>query len=67
VETDIQALRMRITNVEEGLAGLNRRLDRTDRPLLTIEKASGSWTRRHPALEEWLAAHHMLGIDAFRR
>jgi hypothetical protein len=41
IETDLHDLKMRLTNVEEGLAGVNRRLDRTDQRLFVIEKRLG--------------------------
>ena len=38
---DLHDVKTRLTNVEEGLAGVNRRLDRTDLRLLTLEKRLG--------------------------
>ena len=35
---DIRDLKLRVTNVEEGLAGVHRRLDRTDARLDRIER-----------------------------
>jgi hypothetical protein len=55
IENDIQDLKMQMTNVEEGLLCVNRRLDRTDQRLLTIEKASASWgiTEALPKRDNW--------------
>jgi predicted nucleic acid-binding Zn-ribbon protein len=41
MESDLHDVKMRLTNVEEGLAGVNRRLDRTDQRLFVIEKRLG--------------------------
>jgi len=38
VRADVQDLKARATNVEEGLAGVNRRLDRLDERMARIEK-----------------------------
>ena len=35
---DLQDLKVRVTSVEEGLAGVNRRLDRLESPVERIEK-----------------------------
>ncbi|WMT71501.1 hypothetical protein [Bradyrhizobium sp. Ash2021] len=35
---DLQDLKVRVTGVEEGLAGVNRRLDRLEHPMERIEK-----------------------------
>ena len=35
---DVQDLKARTTNTEEGLAGVNRRLDRIDERVMRIEK-----------------------------
>ena len=35
---DVRDLKIRVTNVEEGLAGVHRRLDRTDARLDRIER-----------------------------
>jgi archaellum component FlaC len=35
---DLQDLKIRVTSVEEGLAGVNRRLDRVESPLDRIER-----------------------------
>jgi len=38
VRADVQDLKLRATNVEEGLAGVNRRLDRLDERMSRIER-----------------------------
>jgi len=35
---DVQDLKVRVTSIEEGLAGVNRRLDRLENPVERIEK-----------------------------
>ena len=35
---DLQDLKVRVTSVEEGLAGVNRRLDRIENPVERIEQ-----------------------------
>ena len=37
-EDDLQDLKVRVTSVEEGLAGVNRRLDRLENRVERIEK-----------------------------
>jgi hypothetical protein len=41
MESELHDIKLRLTNVEEGLAGVNRRLDRTDQRLFVIEKRLG--------------------------
>jgi hypothetical protein len=41
LRADLHDLKVRMTHVEEGLAGVNRRLDRTDERLDRIEKRTG--------------------------
>ncbi len=41
VRDDVQDLKLRVTNVEEGLAGVNRRLDRLDARMSRIERRYG--------------------------
>ena len=41
VRADVHDLKVRMTHMEEGLAGVNRRLDRADERLDRIEKRMG--------------------------
>lgn len=38
IAADVQDLKVRATNIEEGLAGVNRRLDRLDERVARIER-----------------------------
>ena len=38
ISGDLQDLKVRMTSVEEGLAGVNRRLDRLEGPMERIER-----------------------------
>lgn len=38
LQDDVQDIKIRMTNVEEGLAGVNRRLDRLDERVLRVER-----------------------------
>lgn len=41
VRADVHDLKVRMTHVEEGLAGVNRRLDRVDERLDRLETCAG--------------------------
>ena len=47
---DVQDLKVRVTHVEEGLAGINRRLDRMDQRVERIE-------RRLDLVDAWIPVH----------